>query len=101
MQDLSLRHAKLTSPNRLLSDRLYLQDSTPLLVAAAAGQAHTTQALLAGGALVDSPGSTGETALIVAATHGDIRCMAVLRAYNAGRAKLYMKRPRAPATVLV
>ena len=90
---------KLPDTNRCI--RLYPQDSSPLLVAAAAGQAHTTQALLAGGALTDAPSSTGETAMIVAATHGHVRCMAVLRAYNAGRAKLYLKRPRAPTTVLV
>lgn len=82
--------SSLPNPNRLLSIWLYLQDSSPLLVAAAAGQAHTTQALLAGGALVDAPSSTGETAMIVAAAHGHVRCMAVLQAYNAGRAKLYL-----------
>lgn len=66
--------------------QLYLQDSSPLLVAAAAGQGSAAQALLAGGALVDATSSTGETAMIVAATHGHVQCMELLQACNAGRA---------------
>ena len=84
--DVSLAYVTLQFLDSSFSIQLYLQDSAPLLVAAAAGQGQAAQALLAGGALVDAPSSTGGTAMIAAATDGHIQCMEVLQAHNAGRA---------------
>ena len=56
-----------------------------MLAAAAAGQGDAMQALLDGGALVDASSSTGETAMMAAASHGHVHCMEVLQAFSAGR----------------
>ena len=66
--------------------RLHLQDSSPLLAAASAGQGSAVGALLSGGALPDAPDVTGVTALMAAAGQGHLDCMDVLLGFDAGKA---------------
>lgn len=65
-----------------------MQDSSPLLAAAAAGQGSAVAALLTGGALPDAPDVTGVTAMMAAAAEGHVDCMRILLGFNAGKADM-------------
>jgi ankyrin repeat protein len=62
-----------------------MQDSSPLLAAAAAGQGSAVGALLSGGALTDAPDVTGGTAMMAAAAQGHVDCMHILLGFHAGK----------------
>ncbi len=62
-----------------------MQDSSPLLAAAAAGQGSAVRALLSGGALIDAPDVTGVTAMMAAAAQGHVDCMQILLSFHAGK----------------
>ncbi len=62
-----------------------MQDSSPLLAAAAAGQGSAVGALLSGGALIDAPDVTGVTAMMAAAAQGHFECMQILLGFHAGK----------------
>ena len=62
-----------------------LQDSSPLLAAAAAGRGSAMRVLLSAGALPDAPDVTGAAALMVAAAHGHVACMELLLGFDAGK----------------
>ena len=62
-----------------------MQDSSPLLAAAAAGQGSAVGALLSGGALIDAPDVTGVTAMMAAAAQGHVDCMQILLGFHAGK----------------
>ena len=62
-----------------------MQDSSPLLAAAAAGQGSAVRALLSGGALTDTPDVTGVTAMMAAAAQGHVDCMQILLSFHAGK----------------
>jgi len=64
---------------------LFMQDSSPLLAAAAAGQGSAVGALLSGGALIDAPDVTGVTAMMAAAAQGHVDCMQILLGFHAGK----------------
>ena len=62
-----------------------MQDSSPLLAAAAAGQGSAVGALLSAGALIDAPDVTGVTAMMAAAAQGHVDCMQILLGFHAGK----------------
>lgn len=66
-----------------------MQDSSPLLAAAAAGQGSAVRALLSGGALIDAPDVTAVTAMMAAAAQGHVDCMQILLGFHAGKPCIY------------
>ena len=78
-----------------------MQDSSPLLAAAAAGQGSAVGALLSAGALIDAPDVTGVTAMMAAAAQGHVDCMQILLGFHAGKQALckHSQGPQGPGGV--
>ena len=62
-----------------------MQESSPLLVAAEAGQESAITALLKGGALPNAPDFRGASPLMRAAGQGHCGCIEILLAHGAGK----------------